>query len=136
MGGRPGDPRSTQRWKRLRAEVYRTESVCYLCGRAVDFDAKSWQPWAPNADHIIPVELRPDLAFERSNVRLAHRACNSSKRSRLPDTIDLSTLSFNAAELPPRIAHQHNHSRIWTEGHTLRNCLACAEACAICGTNR
>jgi 5-methylcytosine-specific restriction endonuclease McrA len=136
MGGRPGDPRNTQRWKRLRAEVYRTESDCYICGRAVDFAAKSWEPWAPNADHIIAIELRPDLAFERSNVRLAHRACNSSKRSRLPDTIDLATLSFTGAALSARTPHEHRHSRAWGGGHERVDCPACIETCNICRPGR
>jgi 5-methylcytosine-specific restriction endonuclease McrA len=129
MGGKPGDPRNTQAWKRLPAEVYRTESDCYLCGRAVDFTAQSWQPWAPNADHVVPVELAPELAFERSNVRLAHRACNSSKRSRLP------AASAGAAP-PPSPSHTHRHSRVWLEGHTLTDCRACAETCDICGSLR
>jgi hypothetical protein len=135
MGGKPGDPRNTQRWKRLRAEVYRTESDCYICGLAVDFQAKSWEPWAPNADHVVPVELRPDLAFERSNVRLAHRACNSSKRSRLPAGPDLSVIGGRGAA-PTPYPHEHRHSRVWVEGHALVDCPECIRGCRTCGPNQ
>ena len=135
MGSRTGDPRSTQAWRRLRARVLAEEHVCYICGRPVDFDAKSWEPWAPNADHIVPVELAPHLALERSNVRLAHRACNSTKRSRMPDPPDLSAIDSNGAAISPN-RHWHNHSRIWTEGHALRDCPICIADCDICGRRR
>jgi 5-methylcytosine-specific restriction endonuclease McrA len=130
---RPGDPRSTAAWRRLRKQVLAQESDCWICGRPVDFQAKPWMPWAPNADHIIPVELAPHLALERSSARLAHRACNSTKRSRMPDPPDLSAIDSNGARQP---SHCHNHSRIWTEGHALRDCPACIADCDICGRRR
>ena len=132
---RPGDPRSTQAWRRLRKQVLAQESDCWICGRPVDFDAKPWMPWAPNADHIIPVELAPHLALERSNVRLAHRACNSTKRSRMPTAPDLSNIESNGATVPP-YRHWHNHSRMWTEGHALRDCPICIADCNICTPRR
>ncbi len=70
MRGRRGRP-----WRRLCAEVYRTETHCWICGGWVD-QALPWRhDWSRSVDHVIPLAHGgPPLA--RWNVRLAHRRCN------------------------------------------------------------
>ncbi|GAA3089262.1 HNH endonuclease [Kribbella aluminosa] len=89
-GGKPRSRcdacRSSRAWldgttyRNLREQVLREETGCHLCGQPVD---KSIQdradPRVGQVDHVVPVADRPDLANERSNLRLAHRLCNLRK---------------------------------------------------------
>lgn len=63
---------STSRWRRLRAQVIAEEPNCRIGITAVCTGVSD------TADHIVPRSLRPDLMFERSNLRGACHACNSS----------------------------------------------------------
>ncbi len=65
-------------WDALRALVFAEETHCWLCGERVDQTIPAPDRWSRSVDHVIPVDLRPDLIYRRSNVRLAHRGCNSS----------------------------------------------------------
>lgn len=56
------DPRGTRRWRQLRAAILATSDICGHCG----------QPGADTVDHIIPVDLRPDLAMDPTNLRPMH----------------------------------------------------------------
>lgn len=63
------DPRSTRRWRRLRAYVLArdtpegwTSPQCWRCGGA----------GADEGGHVIPYQLRPDLVFDPDNVRAEH----------------------------------------------------------------
>lgn len=53
---------------------------CRLCGDPVDVSLKSPHRLSPTVDHIVPRALGG--SDERSNLQLAHRSCNSSKRHR------------------------------------------------------
>lgn len=75
MRGRRGRP-----WRRLCAEVYRTETHCWICSGFVDQSLPWRDDWARSVDHVIPLSLGgPPLA--RWNVRLAHRSCNVTRGS-------------------------------------------------------
>jgi hypothetical protein len=65
---------SSPEWRLLRAEVIREQGRCCLeCGRHVawDFDL--------TVDHIKPRSKFPELALDKSNLRVLCRQCNSSK---------------------------------------------------------
>lgn len=86
------DPRSTRAWRRLRDQVIREEPICRLqfpgiCTRI-----------STTGDHIIPVEVRPDLALVRSNVRGTCWPCNHARGS-MPDEL----IRFTEADVPPAL---------------------------------
>lgn len=62
--GRRGRP-----WKRLRQQVLGASDVCWLCG----------DRGADTVDHVLPRSLYPELAEDISNLRPAHRSCNSAR---------------------------------------------------------
>lgn len=74
--------RSGRVWRAIQRQVYTEESICWLCLEPVDFDAPPRTKWSKSVDHIKPVATHPHLALERSNCRLAHYGCNSSRQAR------------------------------------------------------
>jgi 5-methylcytosine-specific restriction endonuclease McrA len=75
---RPDDPIRSYRWQRLAKRVLAEESVCWLCGLPLDYDAPPRSRWAPSVDHVTPRAQGGSL-YERSNLRAAHQGCNSRK---------------------------------------------------------
>lgn len=72
---RPGGQLTSRRWQNLRARVIKEEPLCQLrlsCCTVV----------SDTADHIVPVKNRPDLKFNRHNVRGSCQACNMRRGSR------------------------------------------------------
>ena len=58
-----GDVRQTRAWRRLRDYVLdRDRRICWRCGGH----------GANEGGHVIPMELRPDLALDPDNVRAEH----------------------------------------------------------------
>ena len=84
--------RSGPQWNACRRIVLARESVCWLCGRPVDFNAPPRSKWAPSVDHVYPLKhLRglPEteqrrLAYDPDLCRLACYSCNSSAGQRRP----------------------------------------------------
>ena len=68
-------------WRKLSAEVRAGATRCTYCLR----------PFGPGvrvvADHVLPLDQRPDLALVRSNVVAACTGCNNrrGRNARLPD---------------------------------------------------
>ena len=78
-----GEPwRSGRTWQTLQAQVYAEESVCWICLELVDFTQPPRTRLSRSVDHVKPVATHPHLALVRSNLRLAHVGCNSSKSAR------------------------------------------------------
>lgn len=75
--GRSGRP-----WERVKAQCFREETHCWLCGHRVDQTLLSTDPMARSADHLIQLQHEgPPLA--RSNLRIAHLRCNSGRSNSL-----------------------------------------------------
>ena len=82
--------RSSMEWKRVRARIIESSSVCHICGRQLYPDAPPRTRWSTEVDHVIPVkrlqELDPQnwwhLALDPSNLRASHQRCNRQKGSR------------------------------------------------------
>lgn len=53
--------------------------LCWLCGKPIDYKAKAETPHAFELDHAMPVSTHPELAYEPSNFRASHSACNRSR---------------------------------------------------------
>lgn len=68
----------TQEWRRLSAEVRASASRCTWCLKPTRRLV---------ADHVIPLDQRPDLALERSNLVAACVPCNTrrGRNAKLPD---------------------------------------------------
>lgn len=65
----------------LKKVIERDHGVCQICGKACDFDDKSWGahgPMYPSIDHIQPFAKGGNHTWD--NVQLAHCICNSYKR--------------------------------------------------------
>lgn len=74
--GRSGRPIT-----RLREKIRREGShICWLCSMPIDMtlDAQV-HPYGWTLDHVYPLSLYPHLALDESNMREAHRKCNSSR---------------------------------------------------------
>lgn len=74
--------RSGHKWRQIRQHVLDQTTICHLCGL----------PGADTVDHIIPLSLAPELAHDISNLRPAHRTCNSRKGNKTGKAATASTL--------------------------------------------
>ena len=74
--------RGGHRWRELSAQVFREESLCWLCGQPVDQRLHSRHRMSRTVDHLVQLQHGgPPLM--RSGCRLAHRGCNSARSNRL-----------------------------------------------------
>ena len=72
--GRTGRP-----WRRAAERVRRNQNVCHLCGQVIDKTLPYTHPKSFTVDHVDPLSLNPGGALDYSNLKAAHRSCNSSK---------------------------------------------------------
>lgn len=80
----PSDPRKTYRWRYVVVPQVKAQYawVCHLCGQAIP-EGVGWRdPLAFEADHILTVSERPELAFDLTNLRPSHRRCNTARKAR------------------------------------------------------
>ncbi|WP_336513544.1 HNH endonuclease signature motif containing protein [Mycolicibacterium fortuitum] len=64
--------------KKDRLKIYiRDRLVCQLCDSPVDLTLPTTDRWAATLDHIVPYSLGG--SDDESNLRLAHRSCNSRR---------------------------------------------------------
>lgn len=55
----------------------RDQYICHVCGQAVDMSLPYNDRMAPTRDHIVP--RRAGGSHAPSNLKLAHRGCNSRR---------------------------------------------------------
>ena len=67
---------------RVREVVYSEESHCWLCGSWVDPALPRNHERARSLDHVRPLS-HGGAEFDRGNLRLAHRVCNSRRGDRV-----------------------------------------------------
>ncbi|MFP5219082.1 MAG: HNH endonuclease [Actinomycetes bacterium] len=67
----------------VRRLVERDGPRCWLCGNDVDLAASARAPASPSVDHVVP--RARGGGNEPANLRLAHRACNGRRGSRVPE---------------------------------------------------
>ncbi|MEU3281787.1 HNH endonuclease signature motif containing protein [Streptomyces antibioticus] len=74
--------RSGPAWLRVQAQVYTEETHCWVCGTYVDQTLPGrTHPMGRTVDHIRELWQGGD-PLDRTNLRLAHRRCNSAKSNR------------------------------------------------------
>jgi 5-methylcytosine-specific restriction endonuclease McrA len=71
--GRTGRP-----WRRARARVLATQTVCWLCGQPVDRSLPWPHPMSATIDHRVALAAG-GAELDPANLALAHFGCNSSK---------------------------------------------------------
>lgn len=69
-------------YEKARLKILKTQTVCGICGKPVDFSLKYPHPLSPTVDHIIPVS-KGGHPSDISNLQLAHRCCNRQKSDKL-----------------------------------------------------
>jgi len=69
-------------FERARQKILRTQTICGICGKPVDFGYKYPHPLSPTVDHIIPIS-RGGHPSDLDNLQLAHRCCNRQKSDKL-----------------------------------------------------
>jgi 5-methylcytosine-specific restriction endonuclease McrA len=68
------------RWNRLSARLRQRAGACERCGSTQDL----------TVDHLWPVSLRPDLAWDEEWMRVLCRSCNSKRGNALPTEAEIA----------------------------------------------
>lgn len=71
-------------YEAARQKILKTQTVCGICGKPVDFSLKYPHPLSPTVDHIIPIS-KGGHPSDINNLQLAHRCCNRQKSDKLID---------------------------------------------------
>lgn len=80
-GGRVSQYSASGRpYRRLQAQVFNEETHCWLCHGYVNQRLPANDDMARSLDHVTPVS-RGGNPLARTNARLAHRRCNSSRKA-------------------------------------------------------
>ena len=90
-------------YEAARMKILRTQTVCGICGKPVDFSYKNPHPLAPTVDHIIPVS-KGGHPSDISNLQLAHRCCNRQKSDSL---IEPKKAEESDKLIPNNVLEQH-----------------------------
>ena len=69
-------------YERNKAIIFKTQTVCGICGKPVDFSLKPPHPLSASCDHIIPL-TRGGHPTDINNLQLAHRICNMQKKNKI-----------------------------------------------------
>lgn len=85
--------RSSTTRDRARTKLRAQAAACHICGEPIDYDLPWDDPRSFVADHVIPLAKGGDDAL--TNMRAAHRDCNSKKRARIVSPIIRKPLGLN-----------------------------------------
>ena len=77
-------------YEKARLKILKTQTICGICGKPVDFSLKYPHPLSPTVDHIIPVS-KGGHPTDINNLQLAHRCCNREKSDKLMASQETST---------------------------------------------
>ena len=104
----PRQLRGTAAYKRLRAQQRAKRLPCWLCGRAIDYDAPPRSRWSFSLDHVAPL-MYGGAILDPANVRSAHLSCNARRGQVRPGQVASSRRppAVDAGIAPTR------HSRAW-----------------------
>lgn len=76
--------------------------TCHLCGFDVlPVAGGAGQPWGATVDHVLPIALGGEDVW--TNVRLAHRWCNSKRAQRDPDEVSAEIAYLVWTMAPPEV---------------------------------
>lgn len=65
--------------KEEKAKCKAARGKCWLCHRVIDCDLPKESRWSFTLDHVQDPKRRPDLTHAPSNLKWAHRRCNSRR---------------------------------------------------------
>lgn len=91
-------------YEAARLKIMKTQTVCGICGKPVDFSYRYPHPLSPTVDHIIPV-AKGGHPSDLSNLQLAHRCCNRQKSDKLIEPRKADELSDRI--IPNDVLEQH-----------------------------
>lgn len=94
-------------YEKARAQILKTQTICGICGKPVDFSLKYPHPLSATVDHIIPVS-KGGHPTDISNLQLAHRCCNREKSDKLQEPKQKKNVNETISN---RVLPQHN---VWT----------------------
>ena len=98
-------PGNRSAFEAARLKVLKTQTICGICGKPVDFSYRYPHPLSPTVDHIIPVS-KGGHPSDLSNLQLAHRCCNRQKSDHLlpsPAAAALAAVGAAALADPPAV---------------------------------
>lgn len=72
---------------KLRTQVAREESICWICRKPIDYSLPAHHPYSYELDEIIPVS-KGGNPLDRMNVHASHRKCNRWKSNRILAWVD------------------------------------------------
>ena len=83
-------------FEKNKKKIYATQTVCGICGKAVDFSIKYPHPLSPCIDHIIPI-AKGGHPSDIDNLQLAHWTCNRQKSDKIIES--RGTVNSNNVEV-------------------------------------
>lgn len=63
-------------------KIYKTQTICGICGKEVDFSIPYPDPMSACIDHIVPLS-KGGHPSDINNMQLAHMVCNRAKSDNL-----------------------------------------------------
>ena len=75
-------PGNRAAYENARQKILKTQTICGICGKPVDFSYRAPHPLSPTVDHIIPIS-KGGHPSDIDNLQLAHRCCNRQKSNSL-----------------------------------------------------